>query len=84
MSRKPWRGAEAEAGEGGGDSSARYHYLYPQKEIEELAKAIVETGARKGYILFNNHPVADAPKNARQMEITMEKLLSQGDETAGA
>lgn len=68
-----WRGSD----EAGTSRSARYHYLYPEKEIEELARAIVETGAKRGYILFNNHPVADAPKNARQMEITLERLLSE-------
>ncbi len=68
-----WRGG----GEGGAGSSARYHYSYPEEEIRQLAQAIVDAGAKKGYILFNNHPVADAPKNARQMELTLEKLLNR-------
>jgi len=54
--------------------SERYHYLYTDEELAQLARAIVESGATDGYAVFNNHPVADAPKNARQLELILEKL----------
>ena len=56
------------------DASARYHYRYREGELEKLAEAIIESGAERGYAIFNNHPVADAPKNARQLEMILTKL----------
>jgi len=62
------------------DEGARYHYLYTDEELTQLAQAIAESGAGDGYAVFNNHPVADAPKNARQLELILEKL-AKAEET---
>ncbi len=67
-----WGGTQ----DGSYESSSRYHYLYSTEELSDLAQAVVQSGAKKAYILFNNHPVADAPKNARQFELIANKLLS--------
>ncbi|OGK09109.1 MAG: hypothetical protein A2Y63_03735 [Candidatus Riflebacteria bacterium RBG_13_59_9] len=54
---------------------SRYHYRYTNSELEELAVALAASGASQGYLLFNNHPVAGAPKNARDLQAILDRLF---------
>ncbi len=55
----------------------RYRYCYRESELDELAQAIARSGAQKGFALFNNHPVADAPKNARDLQAILDRLFGE-------
>lgn len=55
----------------------RYRYRYTGGELDELAQAIAQSGAQKGFALFNNHPVADAPKNARDLQGILDRLFGE-------
>jgi uncharacterized protein YecE (DUF72 family) len=51
------------------DRQARYDYLYPPEELEELAARAEELLARtpEVYVIFNNHPGGQAVANALEM-----------------
>ncbi len=53
----------------GDDQQARYDYLYPPAELEELANRCRELMAKapEVYLIFNNHPHGQAPVNALEM-----------------
>jgi uncharacterized protein YecE (DUF72 family) len=53
----------------GEDRGARYDYLYPPEELNELADRARELMARaeESYIVFNNHPAGQAVANAVQL-----------------
>ncbi len=53
----------------GEDRSARYDYLYPPEELEELAARARELMAKAAetYIIFNNHPAGQAVANALEL-----------------
>jgi len=56
---------------------ARYHYRYASKELEELARAIGETGAPKAFLLFNNHVETHAVRNARDLQEILDRLFGE-------
>ncbi len=51
------------------DRQARYDYLYPPEELEELAGRVREIAdqALEVYVIFNNHPAGQAVANALEM-----------------
>ena len=61
----------------GSDGRARYDYMYSDKELEEAAERIKRIVVRADKILvyFNNHPRAQAVKNA----LTLLEILEKAD-----
>ncbi len=53
----------------GGNRGARYDYLYPPEELEDLAERTRElmAKARETYVIFNNHPGGQAVANALEL-----------------
>jgi uncharacterized protein YecE (DUF72 family) len=53
----------------GKDREARYDYLYPPEELEELAARAEEllTQTPEVYVIFNNHPAGQAVANALEL-----------------
>jgi uncharacterized protein YecE (DUF72 family) len=53
----------------GDDRGARYDYLYPPEELEDLAERTRElmAKARETYVIFNNHPAGQAVANALEL-----------------
>jgi uncharacterized protein YecE (DUF72 family) len=53
----------------GDDREARYDYLYPPKELEDLAGRVreLQEKAPEVYVIFNNHPRGQAVANALEM-----------------
>jgi uncharacterized protein YecE (DUF72 family) len=53
----------------GDDRQARYDYLYPTEELEDLAARVRELmeKAPEVYVIFNNHPRGQAVANALEM-----------------
>ncbi|MCK9376177.1 MAG: DUF72 domain-containing protein [Syntrophobacterales bacterium] len=53
----------------GDDRQARYDYLYPPEELEDLAARARELmdKARETYVIFNNHPAGQAVANALEL-----------------
>jgi uncharacterized protein YecE (DUF72 family) len=51
------------------DRQARYDYLYPPEELEELAARTRELLAKapEVYVIFNNHPAGQAAANALEL-----------------
>jgi uncharacterized protein YecE (DUF72 family) len=67
-----WAAADTPDGEA---KQARYHYRYANRELEELAQAIGETGAPKSFLLFNNHVEGNATRNARDLQAILDRLF---------
>ncbi len=53
----------------GDDRGARYDYLYPPEELEDLAERTrkLMSKARETYVIFNNHPGGQAVANALEL-----------------
>jgi uncharacterized protein YecE (DUF72 family) len=53
----------------GTDSTARYDYLYSEKELKELMPGILSVAekTKKLFVFFNNHAKSQAPANARML-----------------
>jgi uncharacterized protein YecE (DUF72 family) len=53
----------------GEDRQARYDYLYPPEELEELAQRVreLQEKAKEVYVVFNNHPAGQAVANALEL-----------------
>jgi uncharacterized protein YecE (DUF72 family) len=53
----------------GDDRGARYDYLYPPQELEDLAARVreLQEKALEVYVIFNNHPRGQAVANALEM-----------------
>jgi len=53
----------------GEDRGARYDYLYPPEELEDLAERVreLESRAPEVYVVFNNHPAGQAVANALEL-----------------
>jgi len=66
----------------GSDGRARYDYLYSDKELEGAAERIkrVVVKADRILIFFNNHPRAQAVKNALTLIKILEKAGLSDDE----
>ncbi len=56
-----------------GSPSARYDYLYSRKEIGEIAEKVLQVaqGAKKTFVIQNNHPFGQAVANALQLRAAL-------------
>jgi uncharacterized protein YecE (DUF72 family) len=63
--------------------SARYDYLYSEREIQEIADTVkaVAGGARETYVVQNNHPRGQAAANALQLRAALGETVLRAPES---
>ncbi|HEX9935175.1 MAG TPA: DUF72 domain-containing protein, partial [bacterium] len=65
------------------EASARYDYLYSEKEIKDLADRVkaIAKGSKETYVVQNNHPRGQAAANALQLRAALGETVLKAPPT---